>query len=149
MTEKSILPPTYFFASLAVALLMHFLLGGTSFIIFPLTLLGIIPVILGCTLNVWTDRVLKQRRTTVKPYEKPAALITDGPFTWFRQPMYFGMTLILAGASILCGTWGTLVGPLSFWLIIRGRFIPNEEKILAGAFGEQYAEYKKRVRRWM
>ena len=43
----------------------------------------------------------------------------------------------------------TLAGPLAFVLFIHRFQIVPEERILAGVFGAQYAEYRAKVRRWL
>jgi protein-S-isoprenylcysteine O-methyltransferase Ste14 len=149
MTEKTILPPTYFWVALVVSLALHILVGGPAFISFPLSLIGIVPVVIGAVLNYWADHIFKIRGTTVKPYEKPSSLITEGPFGWCRHPMYLGMLAILFGASFLCGTVVSLVGPVLFWIIMRVRFLREEEQSMRSTFGDEYLQYRKKVHAWM
>jgi protein-S-isoprenylcysteine O-methyltransferase Ste14 len=63
--------------------------------------------------------------------------------------MYIGMVLVLAGIAIGLGSatpW--LVVPLFAWLVTQ-RFIIPEERKLDATFGQQYYEYKAKVRRWV
>jgi protein-S-isoprenylcysteine O-methyltransferase Ste14 len=56
------------------------------------------------------------------------------------------MMLLLTGEAVALGSltpW--LVIPAFLWLIMRWFIIPEERK-LKGTFGEQYAEYKRKVR---
>lgn len=149
MNHKPILPPTYFWLGIIISLLFHFVLPVVEVIPFPWTFFGIVLMILGAVLNVWADQVFKKRSTTVKPFERPTVLVTDGPFAWSRHPMYHGMVAILLGISMICGSLSSFVGPLFYWLIIRFRFIPAEERLMAEVFGEQYNEYKRKVRSWV
>ena len=56
--------------------------------------------------------------------------------------------LLAAYATYLWSPW-TLAGPAVFVGYI-GRFqIVPEERALQAKFGAQYAEYKRRVRRWL
>ena len=63
--------------------------------------------------------------------------------------MYLGLLLILAGVAVLLGnlTPFLVIGVLA-WLLKR-EFIRVEEAALEATFGEDYAEYKKQVRRWI
>jgi protein-S-isoprenylcysteine O-methyltransferase Ste14 len=93
----------------------------------------------------------RRARTTVNPLkpETSAALVATGVYSFTRNPMYLGMLLILlAWAVVLASPW-PLVGPALFaWYITRFQIVP-EERVLARLFGEAFAAYKRRVRRWI
>lgn len=87
--------------------------------------------------------------TGLIPFDEARTLVTDGFFRWSRNPMYLGMLLILVGAAVLYGTAGALLPIPIFVLIIRQRFILPEEQFMENAFGQQYRDYRARVRRWL
>jgi protein-S-isoprenylcysteine O-methyltransferase Ste14 len=63
--------------------------------------------------------------------------------------MYLGMVIGLVGLFIFLGSISPiLVIPVFVWLITN-RFILPEEKALEKKFGEAYANYKNKVRRWI
>lgn len=70
-------------------------------------------------------------------------LVTSGPFSIVRHPMYAGLTLAAFGALLIYSTWTTMFlaicAPLTF---VRTR---NEERALEAEFGEEWREYCKRV----
>ena len=93
----------------------------------------------------------RRAKTTVNPLkpETSAALVSTGVYSFTRNPMYLGMVLALfAWAVYLSSAW-SLVGPLLFALYITRFQIVPEERVLDGLFGAPFAEYKKRVRRWL
>ncbi|HUL93042.1 MAG TPA: isoprenylcysteine carboxylmethyltransferase family protein [Burkholderiales bacterium] len=103
----------------------------------------------GVGINLWTDSLFKRKGTSVKPFERTTALITEGPFTFTRHPMYLGMVLILAGVALCFGSLSPwLALPVFVWQITR-RFIVAEEVKLEATFGARYVEYKDKVRRWL
>ena len=63
--------------------------------------------------------------------------------------MYCGMAAVLFGAAILLGSAVSFVFPLAFIALMEMRFIPIEENNMSERFGDQYASYKKKVRRWI
>ena len=79
----------------------------------------------------------------------PNFFVTSGPFKLSRHPMYLGMMSILLGVAIFLGSLITFSFPIIFIMIMEKRFIPLEEKNLEKKFGNQYVDYKKRVRRWI
>jgi len=93
----------------------------------------------------------RHAKTTVSPLkpESSSSLVTASVYKVSRNPMYVGMLfLLLAWAVSLWSVW-SLLGPLAF-AAYMGRFqIALEERVLAGLFGAEYAEYKARVRRWL
>ena len=75
------------------------------------------------------------------------SLVTTGPYTLVRNPMYLGSFLIGAGFAWVVWPWWAL--PL-FVLLFYLRFnkqIVLEEKHLAKAFGKEYDQYCARVPR--
>ena len=147
--RNKILPPTYFILLLILSIGLHFIFPIKKIIFPPYTYFGWIFIIFGAVLNLWTDSLFKKNKTTVKPFEKPAELITVGPFKISRHPMYLGMTAILLGVAILHGTLITLIFPLIFIVLSETLFLSQEEKNLEETFGENYINYKNRVRRWL
>jgi protein-S-isoprenylcysteine O-methyltransferase Ste14 len=70
-------------------------------------------------------------------------MVTSGPYTIVRHPMYLGLILAAAGSLLIYTTWTTLLfvcfAPL---LTFRAR---REEVALASEFGERWQEYCQRV----
>lgn len=146
---KRLNPPNYFLILLFLSILINFVFPIKKIILLPYSYLGIFFLVLGIILNLWTDRVFKQNKTTVKPNENPIKLITSGPFRISRNPMYLGMLFILLGAAILLGTTVTFIFPFVFFVVIEFLFIPMEERNLEKVFKNTYLDYKRKVRRWI
>jgi len=89
------------------------------------------------------------RRVAICPTEPTDYLITDGIYRHTRNPMYLGVTLILAGVALWFGTVPFVLAAAAFYLVIELVFCPFEETKLAAAFGDAYATYCKNVRRWV
>jgi protein-S-isoprenylcysteine O-methyltransferase Ste14 len=148
-TMKKIFPPSYFFASMIISVLLHFLVPVIQIINQPITLSGWIFIIAGSGLNIWADQLFNKHKTTVKPDEKPIKLIDYGPFSFTKNPMCLGMAAILLGIGIILGSLTSFVGLLIFIAVMRFQYIPSEEKILIETFGKEYEVYKTNVRRWI
>jgi protein-S-isoprenylcysteine O-methyltransferase Ste14 len=119
--------------------------------ILPLAIryMGLLLIAVGIWLNLWADHLFRHKKTPVKPFEEPVALIEKGPYLFTRNPMYLGMIVLLAGAAVTVGTPLALISPLLFFIIARFHFIPAEEKALEETFGEKFLDYSSRVRRWL
>jgi len=128
---------------------LHFLFPGIR-IIPPLwNLLGVIPLTLGVTINLVTDKAFHKAHTTVKPFEESSVLITNSAFRISRNPMYLGFVLILIGIAFLVGTLTPYVVVLAFAILMDRMYIIVEERMLAAKFGAEWEEYKQRTRRWL
>ena len=77
-------------------------------------------------------------------------LLTEGMYRYSRNPMYLGLLLLIIAATIWFGTWFGIIISVFFILLINIlQIIPEEEEALLQIFGEEYLEYKKKVRRWI
>ena len=93
----------------------------------------------------------RRASTTLNPTKPEAAssLVTGGIYRITRNPMYVGLLFVLIGWTVfLCAPW-VLAGPLAFVAYMTHFQIAPEERVLASIFGEAYASYKARVRRWL
>jgi protein-S-isoprenylcysteine O-methyltransferase Ste14 len=90
-------------------------------------------------------------RTTINPMapQRTRALVTGGVYRITRNPMYVGMALLLSAWAVALGSTWALAGPLGFMLFITRFQIRPEEQALHALFGETYAAYCRRVRRWL
>jgi protein-S-isoprenylcysteine O-methyltransferase Ste14 len=110
---------------------------------------GWLLVVAALLLFAWSLLTLRRHRTTVNPYRGAAALCTDGPFAFSRNPIYLADWFVLAGASLILATaWPLLFAP-AVWASVRYGVIRHEEAHLEAAFGEAYRDYRQRVRRWI
>jgi protein-S-isoprenylcysteine O-methyltransferase Ste14 len=93
----------------------------------------------------------RRAQTTVNPLkpENASSLVTGGVYRFTRNPMYVGLLFVLvAWAVFLVNPW-TLLGPVLFVAYMNRFQIKPEERALVTLFGEQYAAYAAKVRRWL
>jgi protein-S-isoprenylcysteine O-methyltransferase Ste14 len=93
----------------------------------------------------------RRAKTTVNPLKPEAsvALVSTGLYSFTRNPMYLGMVLALFAWAVYLSSIWSFVGPVLFALYITRFQIIPEERALERLFGESFAQYKKRVRRWL
>ena len=153
-------PPVHAYPPLVTAVAVGIVLGADALVpglsvFFPgQRVLGAVVAILGVVLVVWTTGRFRAARTTILPdrlderREEMTTLLTDGPFAWSRNPIYLGMALLVTGAGLGVGS---LVAPFvlaGFVWFIQTRQIVPEERVMLERFGERYADYAARTRRW-
>ena len=82
--------------------------------------------------------------TVMKAYNRDQ-LVTSGPYSLVRHPLYSGwIVMILPAIALLAGSWPMLLAPLvaytAFKLLIR-----REDEYLERRYGRSYLEYRGRV----
>jgi protein-S-isoprenylcysteine O-methyltransferase Ste14 len=63
--------------------------------------------------------------------------------------MYVAIVIVMCGVALVVGSAPFWCVPVLFALTVRKRFIPVEEANLERAFGAEYRDYRRRVRRWL
>ncbi len=94
-------------------------------------------------------RRMRRLGTNVDPHRPATALVTGGPYRFSRNPIYLGLTLGYAGLGLLANSLWFVPFAAAFLLIIQTQVIRFEETYLENKFGEDYRQYKGRVRRWI
>jgi protein-S-isoprenylcysteine O-methyltransferase Ste14 len=77
------------------------------------------------------------------------SLIDTGMFAHGRNPLYLANLLLFLGLAIVHNGWAMYFLVLPFFAIAYSCIIAAEEQYLNGRFGESYADYCRRVPRWL
>lgn len=143
------MPPFYFLVALISMATLHYFGPGWVIIPPPANVFGLALVLIGFGIILWGARLFSMADTTIRPFEEASTLIVHGPYKFSRHPMYLGMVIVLVGIVILFGTLlPIIVIPVFIW-IVTVNFIREEERMMEQSFGEQYQQYRQRVRRWL
>ena len=147
-------PPTLFVAGFLLGWLLERwvvrlrLVGGDASTA-PLVWGGSVAIVLGLATIAWGLLTFFRARTAIMPHHSASRLVTHGPYRFTRNPMYLGMSLLHAGLALRMNMgWPLIMLPLAL-LAVWAFVIRREERYLGSAFGEEYAAYRRRVRRWI
>jgi protein-S-isoprenylcysteine O-methyltransferase Ste14 len=111
--------------------------------------LGLLLATLGTGFSCFAAALFAAHGTTKNPYGEPAAFVTVAPYTFTRNPMYVGMTMILFGFATFFGSLVMLLAPIAFAAVVDRMVIPQEEAAMERLYGQEYRDYKSRVARWL
>ena len=141
---------------LALASLGFFLLGSRYFEVgwlgdrllpatYPVQLAGLAATIAGCLFAIWARFTLGSNwsgRATVKAGHE---LITTGPYSIARHPIYTGLLVAAVGTAIAGGQVRCALG---FVLIVLALIVKmsQEERLMLQTFPEAYPAYRQRVK---
>ena len=112
-------------------------------------MLGLILIASALFIDVRTYLELKKHKTTILPHKGAAHLVTSGPFSFSRNPIYLSNTLLTFGIGFVFNNfWMFLTGILAA-MATHHLAILREEKHLMIKFGNEWRKYTKKVRRWI
>lgn len=113
------------------------------------TTIGIICYFLGLFLAIWAKLTMKSIWGTPAQHniKRQHTLITKGPFSISRNPIYFGDLLVCISYFLILHSYLVFVSIPALFLI--NRIIKKEEFILEKHFGKKYLKYKEKVRRYI
>lgn len=85
----------------------------------------------------------------VEPWKPTSAIVSSGIYAFTRNPMYLGMAIGQIGIAVAAASLAGGVSVLLSVAIVQWYVIGREERYLEAKFGEEYLNYKRRVRRWI
>jgi protein-S-isoprenylcysteine O-methyltransferase Ste14 len=86
---------------------------------------------------------------TPGPWDAPRRFVAVGPYRWVRNPMYVAALLVVVGEAWLFRPLPLLEYAAAMALFFHLFVIGYEEPTLHRTFGENYAEYRRAVPRWI
>lgn len=105
--------------------------------------------VIGVVLIGWGILTLKRHNTTFRPDEASTHLVTTGPFSVLRNPIYLGDVFLFFGiAEVTKNIWFVIFGVV-FAVGVTWLAILPEEAHLEARFGDAYRDYKGKTRRWI
>lgn len=146
---QRIIPPILLLISSFLMILLHFIVPFQIVVHYPFNYWGIILMILGLTIAKKVSVTFSKIDTEIHTFKKPRQIVTNGLFQYSRNPIYLGFVIALIGLNIVLGSFTPLIVVLIFIFLTNHWYISCEEKNMKEEFGQEYENYKKKVRRWI
>ncbi len=115
----------------------------------PARTAGIALTAAGVLLGSWAIGTMREAGNELSPNRPVVELVTAGPYRYTRNPIYLSLALIYAGAAMIANAIPALLLLAGVVAIVDQGVVGREENYLLNRFGEAYALYKSRVRRWL
>ena len=112
-------------------------------------IIGSVIILIGLFFNFPALRQFFKTKNTLVTIKPANSLQTTGIYSVSRNPMYISLLLFYTGLSFIMGNWWNLILLPFLILIVQEYVIKREERYLDRRFGQQYLDYKARVRRWI
>ena len=139
MRKRIMLPKLLFLPLFALAMVSHHVYQDRGLVDLSLELTGVVLLVACAMGRVWTAAYISGK--------KNKELVTGGPYSLVRNPLYFFSLLGFIGAGLAFEsiTFAALLSALFF--VTHWPTILQEERTLRAAFGEQYDAYATSVPR--
>ena len=86
---------------------------------------------------------------TPAPIAPTEHLVVTGLYRVVRNPMYVAVLAIIVAQGLWFASVAVLVYAAVMWAIFTAFVMLYEEPTLAATYGEEYATYRRNVRRWI
>lgn len=97
----------------------------------------------------WVLLAFIRAKTSIDARHNASSLIVDGLYQYSRNPIYVAMITLCIGIGIVADNIWILPALLAAIYYLFRTVIVVEERYLETKFGNEYREYKSRVRRWL
>ena len=143
-------PPLWMLLFIAAAFGIHRLYPWRELVDVRSALAAALLIGLAIGIAVWARSLFVAAKTTLIPASPVnAALVVQRPYRFSRNPMYLALVMFGIGVSFVAGSIPMFLAPIAIFLLCDRVFIPFEEAKMLRQFGETYAVYTGRVRRWL
>jgi protein-S-isoprenylcysteine O-methyltransferase Ste14 len=110
-------------------------------------LFGIVFNIAGLILLIWIHRTLGQHWSMMLELGDEHRLITKGPYSRVRHPMYTFFYIMVISTTLISANFFVGVFGILAWTLLYVVRVGDEEAMLLEQFGEEYREYMERTGR--
>ncbi len=149
---KGIIPPPIIFFAL---ILMGFIAQWLSplnlmFYKWSTRLLIVFPIFIASGLIATNAiMIMKKNKTAINFNNSTTKFIIEGSFRFTRNPLYLSLLLVMGCIVVGANSAWHLFAFVFLFLFFNFGVVAREEQYLENIFGEEYIQYKNRVRRWI
>lgn len=149
--KPSVPPVVVFLVHFCLVWLINKYLYFAKFTFIGQRAVTLILIIAGIAIALIAIYTMYKAKTTIDPVvpNQASSLVSTSIFRISRNPMYLALLLILIAWIVWKGSLMAMFLPVTFVWYMTHFQIRAEEKALEGNFGEQYREYRLKVRRWI
>jgi protein-S-isoprenylcysteine O-methyltransferase Ste14 len=141
----------FFFFPALLFIIPSFVLDGwlqlPTLLSFPIRIIpGGVLITLGLFFLVSSTKAQREiGKGTPMPLKATGKLVVEKPYSYCRNPLYFGLINFFFGISIMIGSISSLVMVFIFSVIIVSYIKLIEEQELVKRFGDEYVIYKQKT----
>jgi len=108
-----------------------------------------VAILCGVVLLGTAANEMRKEGTNIPTWEPALVLVTSGIYARSRNPIYLAFAVLLIGIGLLFSSDWLFLLLIPFMLVIHFGVIRREEEYLLARFGAPYANYMRRVPRYL
>lgn len=109
---------------------------------------GLIMLVIGAIIIYWAQKTSSNyKEKNIK--NNFNSLFESGPYRYLRSPTHFGLFIMTLGFSLIINSLFGVIFTLIAYGITKFIFLKKEERLLEIKYGQEYLEYKKKVKNWI
>lgn len=108
--------------------------------------IGLIIIILSSVLIYWAQKTTNRTKKEITNGKRD---FNRGPYKYSRNPTSLGLLMVILGFGLMIGSFFIFVTMVVIFFINKIIFLPKEEKLLERKYGQNYLDYKQKVRTWL
>jgi protein-S-isoprenylcysteine O-methyltransferase Ste14 len=142
-------PPIIFIGFGLLGVLLNYLnpltIAGPSWLVY----LGVLILIASFLGFGYMINFFKKNETEIEPSKTTSKIITSGLYKYSRNPVYIILCAGPIGLGFIFMTYWSMLAFIPALIVIYFTAVKKEEQYLEKKFGQEYLDYKKKVRRWI
>ncbi|MBT5186739.1 MAG: isoprenylcysteine carboxylmethyltransferase family protein [Kordiimonadaceae bacterium] len=111
--------------------------------------IAIVSMSVGIMIFFIAAKTFRKNKQSPSVHATPVKIYTGGMFAHSRNPIYLSANLFLFSAALYFENAWMLLMLLPIIYIMTNLVIKKEEAYLEEKFGQEYLDYKEKVRRWI
>jgi protein-S-isoprenylcysteine O-methyltransferase Ste14 len=142
-------PPVFYIAAVLISIGLNRLYALSLGDYEILETLAIVIASASIIILVMATKLFKDNSQSPSVHATSVKIYTGGVYGYSRNPIYVGATSLLIAAALYFSNGWMLISVLPILYIMTNLVIIKEEVYLEEKFGQEYMDYKKKVRRWI
>jgi protein-S-isoprenylcysteine O-methyltransferase Ste14 len=145
-------PPLIFLGGLLPGGMIEWFYRGVFFPpdhLLTIRIIGGLVIAVGLGIILTAKVKMHRAETNIEPWKPTTSIISDGIYSYSRNPVYLAMILMYFGVTLILNSLWFLPFLIPVLFVMHFGVIVREENYLEKKFGEEYLSYKKSVRRWI
>jgi protein-S-isoprenylcysteine O-methyltransferase Ste14 len=130
-------------------LITHWEITGSGPVWRVLQAIGVVLIVLGLIPPVHAFIQFVKAGGTPIPIAPTQRLVVTGFNRYVRNPMYFGLIVVMLGQALLFGSLPLAAWAVAFWIITASFVRWYEEPTLVDEYDGEYETYRRNVHAWI